>query len=187
MLEFALVAAPFFYLLFGTLELGLIFVANFCLSNATLQIARQVRVGQVVLPGASVSSTTGIQMSLSAFKTAVCNNVPILSSNTCLSQLQVDVRTQTAFQGQTAPSPLSSGNFNTSGFCFYSGAPGNIVTMHVYLLWPVMTPVLLQGLTSATSMTTSGGTTSGNYFLMTSNEVFKNEPNATATNNGSGC
>lgn len=187
MLEFALSAAPFFVLLFGTLELGLVFVTNLCLSNATLQLARQVRVGQIVLPGSSVTSTTGTQMSLSAFKTAICNDIPILPNATCVGELQVDVRTQSTFSAQTPPNPISLRNFNTAGFCFYSGAPGNIVTMHVYLLWPITTPGLLNAFANATSTTTSNGTTTGTFAVLTSNEVFKNEPNATSTNTGNGC
>lgn len=187
MLEFALVAMPFFFLLFGIVELGLIFVANDCLESSALQLARQVRVGTSVLPGSSVTTGTGIQMTLGSFKNAICAGVPILPQGTCLSHLQVDVRTQSAFTGQTAPNPVSAGNFSTGGFCFYSGAPGSIVTMHVYLLWPVTTPLLLNALAKITSLTTSGGTTTGSYFLLQANEVFKNEPNATSTNTGNGC
>ena len=186
-IEFALVAMPFLFILFGTIELALIFVANASLENAALQLARQVRVGSIVLPGAAVSNGTGNQMTLSSFKTSICAGVTLLSQATCLGQLQVDVRTQSAFTGQTAPTPVNAGNFSTSGFCFYSGAPGNIVTMHVYLLWPVTTPVLLNALAQVTSMTTGAGTTTGNFFVLNANEVFKNEPNATSSNTGNGC
>lgn len=187
MLEFAIVATPFFFLLFGVIELGLLFVTNLCLSNGTLQLARQVRVGQIVLPGSSVTNPKGTQMSLSAFKAAICNGVPVLSAAICLSQLQVDVRTQSSFSSQAAPNPLSGQSFSSAGFCFYSGAPGNIVTMRVYLVWPIATPGILSGFANATSATTSGGTSSGSYVVLTSNEVFKNEPNASSTNTGNGC
>lgn len=187
MLEFALVVIPFFFLAFGIIELALIFVANLCLSNATLNLARQVRVGSIVLPGSAVTSGSGNQMSLSSFKTAVCSGIPILSNSTCLSQLQVDVRTQSAFQNQSTPTPLASKNFSTNGFCFYSGTPGNIVTMHVYLVWPLLTPVLLSAISNANSLTTTAGTTTGTYFVLTTSEVFKNEPNSTSTNTGNGC
>lgn len=187
LLEFALVAVPFFFLLFGAIELGLLFVTDLCLSNATLLLARQVRVGEIVLPGATVTNTTGTQMSLSAFKSAVCSGIPILSTGTCLSQLQVDVRTQSSFAGQSAPNPISGQSFSSTGFCFYSGAPGNIVTMHVFLVWPISTPGMLNGFANATSATTSSGTSSGSFIVLTSNEVFKNEPNANSTNTGSGC
>lgn len=187
MLEFALCAAPFFFLLFATLELGLLFVTNLCLTNATLNLARQVRVGEIVLPGSSVTKTSGTQMSLSAFKTAICNNIPILPNATCAGEVQVDVRTLSSFSTQTAPNPISSKNFSTAGFCFYSGAPGDIVTMHVYLVWPIATPGLLGGFANATSSTTSSGTTTGTFAVLNSDEVFKNEPNASSTNTGNGC
>lgn len=187
MLEFALVATPLFFLLFAVVELGLIFVANTCLRNATMQLARQVRVGSIVLPGASVTTGTGNQMSLSSFKTAICGNIPLLPQATCLSQLQVDVRKQSTFSGQSAPNPVSGTGFSSTNFCFYSGASSDVVSMHVYLVWPVTTPVILNALAQITSLTTTGGTTTGNFFVLTSNEVFKNEPNATTTNTGNGC
>lgn len=187
MVEFALIAGPFLYLIFAIMELGMVFVANICVSNATLTLARRIRVGAVVAPGQAATTSSGIQMDLADFKAAICNQVLIVPTSMCLSQIQVDVRTQTSFQNQTSPNPLSAGIFSTSGFCFYSGAPGSIVQMRAYYLWPVVTPVLLSPLVNATTVMTPNSNSTGNYFVLTSSEIFKTEPNATATNTGSGC
>lgn len=185
--EFALVATPFLFLLFAVAELGLIFVANICLSNATLALARGIRVGSIVAPGMAATSSVGIQMDLADFKAAICKQMQLVPTSACLSQLQLDVRTQASFQNRAAPSPFSGSSFSNSGFCFYSGAPGSIVELRAYYLWPLQTPVLLSPLVNATSVTTASGTARGSYFVLTSSEVFKSEPNATATNTGSGC
>lgn len=185
--EFALTVGPFLFLIFAIIELGLVFVANICLSNATLTLARKIRVGAIVAPGQAATSSSGIQMDLSDFKNAVCSQVLIVPTAMCLSQIQIDVRTQASFQNQVSPNPLAAGIFNTSGFCFYSGTPGSIVQMRAYYLWPVLTPFLLSPLVNATTLTTPKATSTGTYFVLTSSEVFKTEPNATATNTGSGC
>ena len=184
--EFALVAPLFFFMLFGVLELGLLLIGNSCLGAATLTLARQVRVGQIVLPGATAAGG-GSQMSLAGFKAALCAKIPVLDNKTCLKQIQVDVRTQTGFQGQTMPNPVTGSNFNANGLCYYSGGPGDIVSVRAYLLWPIMTPVMLNALVTTTSLTTGSGSTTGSYLTLTAVEAFKNEPNATATNTGSGC
>ena len=182
-----MVGLPLFFLLFAILELGLIFVLNFNLSNASSAVGRQLRVGTVVAPGASVTSSSGTQLDLSDFKTAICNKIGLVPTATCMSQLQVDVRTLSSFQNQTAPNPLSSGTFNSTGLCYYSGAAGSVVEFRAYYLWPVITPVLLSGLVNATSIVTGSGTSSGNWFAVSSTEVFKNEPSNSISNTSNSC
>ena len=174
-------------MLFGLIELGFIYVANMSLSNSTLNLARQIRVGLVVAPGTSATSSSGNQMDLSDFKAAICSGMTIVSASTCMNQLQIDVRTQTSFQNMASVNPIAHNNFNTAGFCFYSGVPGSIVTMTAYYLWPVQTPLLFQALSNITMVTTSAGTGYGNYFVLVSSEIFKNEPSASASNTGAGC
>lgn len=187
MIEFALVAPLLFTLIFGMLELGLVYVTNVSLGNATAQIARKVRVGQLVLPGNTVASGTGNQMTLSGFKTAVCNAIQLMVPATCMTQLQVDVRVQSSFGGSPPPTGSTNGNLNASGFCFYSGSPGNVVTMRAYMAWPIMTPGLLNMLSNTNSVTSGGQTTTGTFLLLTSSESFKNEPNPNTINTGNGC
>lgn len=187
MVEFALAAPVFLTLLFGTLELGFIYVTNVSLGNATAQIARKVRVGQVVLPGNTVATTTGNQMTLSAFKAAICGAIQLMNPTTCMNQLQVDVRVQGSFGGSTTPAGSTNGNLNASGFCFYSGSPGNVVTMRAYMAWPIMTPLMLNMLSNTSSVTSGGQTTTGTFLLLTSSESFKNEPNPNTINTGNGC
>ena len=187
MLEFALVALPLFFIIFATIEIGLIFAGNINLANAVLSIARQVRVGSIVLPGAATTTSSGTKMDLADFKTAICNNMVLITSTSCLAQLQVDVRVLSSFGDTSPPNPISGKTFSSAGFCFYSGNPGNIVSIRTYLLWPVVTPALLPSLSNVTSISSSGSTTTGSYFVLMSDEAFVNEPNSAVTNSGSGC
>lgn len=186
LLEFAIVAMPLFFLLFAITELGLILATNINLSNSVLSLARQVRLGSVVLPGATVNSSTSTQMDLADFKTNVCANIAFMTAANCQSSLQVDVRVMTSF-GAAAPNPISGSTFSTNAFCFYSGTPGSIVSIRTYLLWPVATPILLSALSQIQNVSTASGTSSGSYFVLIADEAFVNEPNGTATNTGNGC
>ena len=185
--EFALVATPFFFLIFAVIEIGLVFVANVCLANATLSISRQIRVGKITASGKAMTTSTGSQLNLTDFKKAICSNIPLVPNPTCLSQLQVDLRTSSKFGGQSSPNTGTSTAFNSTSFCFYSGSPGDIVFLRAYFLWDISTPVLLSPLGQVKSMTTPSGSSTGNFYVLNSSEVFRNEPNSSATNNSSGC
>ncbi len=84
MVEFALVAMPFLFLLAAITEMGLIFIGNFCLSNATLVLAREIRVGQIAAAGLGATSSSGTLTDLSDFKTAICKRMTIVPTSTCL-------------------------------------------------------------------------------------------------------
>lgn len=184
--EFAIVATPFIFLLFAIIEIGLIFVTNINLNNATLLLARQIRTGGIIAPGSSATSSSGISLDLADFKTAICNNLPMVPSATCTTQLQVDIRTQSAF-GTASPSPFTGKNFSNSSLCYFSGAGGSIVEFHAYYLWPVATPILLSALVNATSYNSGSTSTSGNFYVLQSAEAFKIEPNSSGATATSGC
>jgi Flp pilus assembly protein TadG len=185
--EFALVALPLFFLLFGILELALILVLNLNLSNAAGALGRELRVGEVIAPGASVTSSSGTQLDLSDFKTAICNKIQLVPTTTCMNQLQVDVRTLSSFQNQSPPNPVSGQTFSTGQLCYYSGGAGSVVEFRAYYLWPVITPVLLSGLVNVTKQVTGAGSSSGSWFMISATEVFKNEPSSSIANTGASC
>ncbi len=185
-LDFALVALPLIFLLFAIIELGLIFVMSLNLSNATTTIAREIRVGEMVAPGAAAAASSGAELDLSDFKSAICQNISLVSQSSCVSQLQVDVRTLSSYQ--SAPTnPMSGKSFSTSGFCYYSGAAGSVVEIRTYYPWAIFTPFILTALANTTSLTTSNGTTTGNWFTVSSTSVFKTEPDPNISNTNAGC
>ncbi len=186
-IEFAFVALPLFFLLFATLELGLVFVLNLNLSNAAAALGRELRVGEVIAPGSSVTSSTGTQLDLSDFKAAICSKIALVPTATCMNALQVDVRTLSSFQNQTPPNPISGGTFSTSGLCYYSGPASSVVEFRAYYLWPITTPVLLSGLANVTKVVTGSGTSSGSWVAISTTEVFKNEPSSSITNTSNSC
>ena len=154
--EFALVATPFFLLLFGIIELAFIFLVSSSLENATAEAARTIRTGQMQSGGGATASS---------FKTAICNNFGWLQSD-CTANLSVDVRTYQTFASVTAPQPVTNGTFNAAALTFAPGGPNDIVVVRAYYQWPLIAPMLSQALQQL----------NGGKALITSTAAFRNEP-----------
>jgi Flp pilus assembly protein TadG len=164
--ELALVSTPFFLLLFGIVELGLIFLVSSSLENATAQAARTIRTGSFQ----NGSTPTG-----AALKASICANFDWLPAD-CSSNLFLDVRTFSTFSSVTAPQPVSNGSFNPSALSCNPGGPGDIVVVRAYYLWPLIAPLMSKALQQV-----NGGKT-----LITSTATFRNEP-YTQTTAGGAC
>lgn len=153
--EFALVAAPFLALMFGVLELGLVFMVSTTLDNATEAAARTIRTGQLQAAGGSANT----------FKTAVCNNMTWLGAS-CAGKLTVDVRTFPKFADVAMTSPVTNGAIDASKTNFTTGGGEDIVVVRAYYEWTLITPMLNAGLANL------GGTKR----LVYSTVTFRNEP-----------
>jgi Flp pilus assembly protein TadG len=158
--EFALVATPFLALLFGIMELGLIFMGSVTLDNATQAAARKIRTGQVVSPG----TETGKELSRGAFRDAVCNGMGWMKDD-CMANLVVDVRTFTQFQSIAYDDPISNKTFNPGQVTFETGGPSDIVLVRVYYPWKLYVPLMAGALEKTPGKT-----------LLTSITTFRNEP-----------
>lgn len=154
--EFALIAAPFMALMFGVLELGLVFMVSTTLDNATEAASRKIRTGEFQSAGSA---------SAAAFKTAICDNMSWLGSS-CSTNLQVDVRTFTKFANVTLTDPVTNGAFDSSKTTFVPGDGEDIVVVRAYYEWTLITPMMNAGLANL------GGTKR----LIYSTVTFRNEP-----------
>jgi Flp pilus assembly protein TadG len=154
--EFAMLAMPFLGLLFGIIELGMIYLISSTLDNATADAARQIRTGQLQTAGGATATS---------FATAVCTEMAWLGSN-CTSNLSVDVRTFTTFSSTSVSDPITSGTFNAGSLLFQMGGPGDIVLVRTYYPWQLVVPFL-----DGSVARLSNGKT-----LVESTTTFRNEP-----------
>lgn len=154
--EMALVAVPFLMLLFGIMEIALIFMVSSSLDNAMVMAARTIRTGQF---------QTGSTPTAAAFQTAVCNNFGWMQSD-CTKNLQVDVRTYSSFSSVTTPQPVSNGKFVTANLKFTPGSADDIVVVRAYYQWPLIAPFFSQALQQL----------NGGVALLTATAAFRNEP-----------
>lgn len=187
-LEFAMIALPLFTMIFAVMELALVFLISISLEDAASTMARQIRVGTITPPGVAATTSTAAAPDLTTFKQDLCQYILLVPSATCQKQIQVDVQPFSNFTNTTLPSPISGQTFSSSGLCYGSGTPGQVVLMRVYYLWPLLTPFLLNGLENVTTYTnTSGAPGTGRWAAVSATEVFVNEPNASFTGSGVSC
>ena len=171
-IEFAIVALPFCVMLFGVIELGMVFLVSVTLQNATDNAARQIRTGQFQTSGASAKSN---------FKTLVCNRMAWLATP-CLTKLTVAVQTFADFNAASGSNPTAGTAWTpaaAAATCFSTGAPGDIVLVRTYYEWDVFTPLLDKSLVNMG--------TSSNKRLISTVATFRNEPYSTATPVGAKC
>ncbi|WP_174299856.1 TadE/TadG family type IV pilus assembly protein [Caulobacter sp. S45] len=177
--EFAIIGAPFFFMIFSILQLAMYFMVQVTLDNATANAARQLRTGQVIADGNS--DTSGKQ----AFMTAVCNNMSWLQSQ-CQSgvtspggtqYLVVDVRQLGAYSNAAGNPTLNAGGNAPTNSCYYSGSAGSAVEMRAYYRWQMIVPELMSSL-----QTFANGVAE-----LQSTEVFQIEPNGQTNPSATAC
>ena len=177
--EFAIIATPFIFMIFCIIEVGIYFMVQVTLDNATAAAARELRTGQVVADGST--DKTGQQ----SFMTLVCNNMSWLQaqcqsgvgSSTGTQYLVVDVRQLGTFSSSPSNPTLSGGGGQASGTCFYSGSAGSAVEMRAYYRWQLLTPYLMQAMQ----------TFAGGIAELEATEVFQIEPDGATNPSGTTC
>ncbi|WP_343794740.1 TadE/TadG family type IV pilus assembly protein [Brevundimonas kwangchunensis] len=152
--EFAMVALPFCLMMFAILELGLVFVTDSVLTNATMETGRLVRTGQASAQG----------MTAATFKSSLCSRMSVFASD-CSGRATVDVRVIPQFN-TTPPDPMSGGTFNEGSLTYSNGNPGDLVLVRVWYRLPLITTFMSQGLSRLNDGT----------IRMQATTAFRNEP-----------
>jgi len=153
-IQFSMIAAPFFMMLFAIIETALIFFAQAALETATQDTARLLMTGQAQTAGYSQTQ----------FKTALCNN--LASFFDCTNGIYINVQSFASFASVTVTNPIdSSGNFVNS-FQYTPGGSGSIVLVQTFYLWPLF----------VTGLGYNIGNVNGHYRLLAATAAFRNEP-----------
>lgn len=164
--EFAFIAGPLLMLIFGVLELALVFMVSATLEGATAAAARPMRTGHLQTTGGDRTS----------FGKAVCDRMSWLGSG-CTSNLQVDVRTYSDFTSLRDDPSMTGRNFDPAKTCWSPGGPTDIVLVRTYYTWTVFTPLLSGTLVNAP----------GNKRMISSVAAFRNEPYSDSPPTGARC
>lgn len=151
--EFALVAGPFFFLLFAIIEIAMVFFAGQLLEAATATASRMIMTGQA----------QARSFDQSAFKNEICSRTNALMN---CSGIAVDVRTYTSFGTAGTSKPISGGQVAYGSMGYNQGTGGDIVVVRAVYEWPVVMPTF--GLTI-------GDLANGKRLLMAT-AAFRNEP-----------
>ena len=151
--EFALVATPFFALMFAIMETALVFFAAQVLETAVQDSARMILTGQA----------QGSNWTQNQFKQNVCSHIVALFD--CQNGIYLDVRKFSSFQNVQITNPVTNGAFNPN-FTYDPGGPGDIVVVRLFYLWPVSIPSLGYNLSDV----------NGHLRLISATAAFRNEP-----------
>jgi Flp pilus assembly protein TadG len=152
-IEFAFIAPPLIFMLMAILQIGLVFLTNLELDNATIKLSREIRTG--------VAKTT-YAGDPAKVREAICSAVSALV-NCSSADLWIDV--------QKLPSgPLDSpvdatGEFKSSGV-YQPGAGQDTILVRVFYRYPVWLPMF-----SAAMADLPNGRR-----LIASSAAFRNEP-----------
>lgn len=153
-IEFALIMIPFFILLFGIFEVGIMFWASYELENATADTARLIRTGQVY--SGSIDET--------AFKQKVCERVALLFN--CASKLRVNVESYDSFADMAPPDPLESDGSLKTNMTYSPCQPKQVVLLTTFYEWPLLNMISSKSLSNMAS----------NNRLLRSSAAFRCEP-----------
>lgn len=165
--EFAFIAGPLLLLIFGILELALVFMMSTALEDATAGAARPLRTGEMQTAGTANKT---------AFAQAICNRMSWLGP-TCMNNLQVDVRTYDDFTSLRDDPAMGGASFNPANACWSPGGPTDIVLVRTYYSWRIFTPLISSALVNAP----------GGVRLISAVEAFRNEPYSDAAPTGKKC
>lgn len=139
-IEFAMLALPFALLVFAILESCISFAAQQVLADATDDIARQLRTGQI----------RAADISEESLKDLVCERIDIIVSSDCQENLEVDLREFDTF-AQAAAVRIkigSNGDIDTSDFAVDPGPSMTKNMLRVFYRWPVITDLMRKSMSN---------------------------------------
>lgn len=129
--EFAIVAMPFFALLFAIFETALMFWTNQVLEESLSQVSRSLITGQ----SRSIYTASTGAANAAKFRDDVCARAP-MGLIDC-SKLSVDIRVYSSFAaagtGSTGSNPIAGGTLNTTGFTYNQPQKNDIVVVRAVL------------------------------------------------------
>ncbi|MEG8099183.1 TadE/TadG family type IV pilus assembly protein [Candidatus Liberibacter brunswickensis] len=170
-IEFAILSMPYFMLVFAILEISLSFTAGQIFENATYEISRKIRTGEI-----NQSNTK----SLTEFRKVFCSHLKVLfncSNKEILSpyDLYIDVIKIKSLNDISTNIPRKnindySSEIDDSKFDFNPGGPSTYNVLRAYYHWPLFTDFIRRYMSTVKHPGKSPD------FLITSIVVFKNEP-----------
>lgn len=169
-IEFALLAIPYFVILFAVLETFIAFTAEQMVTNAVDTLARKMRTGQI-----TAANTTSQQ-----FRQAFCNEISIIiaCSSTEVatpSKLFLDVQTFSSFSAIPTTIPRISSapyaDLDTTALKYTPGGKSTINMVRAYYRWEVITDIVRPFLSSVHPADGS----MPSIYLMVATAAFQNE------------
>lgn len=157
-IEFAALIIPFCLLVFAILESCISFAAQQVLSNATDDVARQFRTGQI--------KQADLDADPFLVRDSICGKLEVLVAAGC-PDLEVDLKSYVTFKEAADKRIVFKNNdIDTTGFDVVPGPSGSKNQLRVFYRWPVMTDFMRKSMSNL-----KGGKT-----LLYATVTWQNEP-----------
>ncbi|MDX0442971.1 pilus assembly protein [Sinorhizobium medicae] len=171
-IEFAILALPFFIVVFASIETFVAFAGEQLLANATDTLARRIRTGDITTEASKDGFMTEAQ-----FRQAFCEEIAVMmtcsaTEATQPSKLYLDVRELPEDLGAFPQAvPRIGSDLDTSGFTFAPGGPNDYTMVRAYYRWTVITDLVRPLVTKLRS----AGESMPRDYLMVATATFRNE------------
>lgn len=156
-IEFALVMLPFSLLVFGIIEVAILYLGAMSLEDAVASAGRQIRTGAVQSAGDATAQ-------LAAFEDIFCSEVAAVVA--CNNNLTIDVRSFSTFSAVTFTPLIDEDTGELIPTTFTPGGGGTINLVRVAYSYNIITPLLDRYL----------GDGSTGVKTLEASTVFRNEP-----------
>ncbi|MCT8990013.1 pilus assembly protein [Chelativorans sp. SCAU2101] len=133
-IEFAILAFPFFLLIFAILECCIAFVAQELMSNAVDDVARLLRTGQLKPD----------DIDREEMRDALCDRMGVLFPGGC-PEMQIDLRSFTTID---SASRVFDSGVVPAEYRFDPGPASSANVLRVFYPWPVITDILRERISS---------------------------------------
>ena len=155
-IEFAALAIPFCLLVFAILESCISFAAQQMLINATDNVARELRTGQITAP-----------LSQQDLHDRICNQIDLIVAKNCPG-LAFDLRSFDTFEqaAKIRTKFTADGDIDTAGFEVAPGPSTSRNMLRVFYRWPVITDFLRKAMSNL----------KGDKTLLFATATWQNEP-----------
>lgn len=153
-IEFAILALPLFIMIFGIIEISLMFFVNSALDASVHKISRMIRTGEVA----------SSNITLADFKARICNDM-LLSFN-CSNDLVVKVNVLSDLSSAASANPIDTSGKLAVTETFAVGKGSDYILVQTFLPWTAVVNFF-----SLSSAKLSDG-----RYLLGSSALFRNEP-----------
>lgn len=129
--EFALVAIPLFWMIFGMFEFGAMSLVQTNLDNALAEAGRKIRTGAAQSGG----------MTKQDLEDEICANLNKIMALACPNNLYLDVDRYDSFANVGNGTPTSNGAMDMGQIGYTPGGADEVILVRAYYTWEVFTPL----------------------------------------------
>lgn len=170
-IEFAILAIPYFLIIFAILETFIAFIAEQVVTSAVDTLGRQLRTGNITHSQGKSTEKTETQ-----FRQLFCNEISFMmrcdaAEVATPNRLYLDVRSFASFAAIPKTVTTASGSLDTTSFAFAPGGANTINMLRAYYYWPVTADLVRSYLGNIHRP----GETSNSDFLIVETTAFQSE------------